>query len=83
MAKTKEELNELKNEYETLTAKLKELSEEELKEISGGDFADAMSNIDHGVQQIAEQVLKSSNTVSPEETLGGKIYVVPSDDNNY
>ena len=36
MAKTKEELNELKQEYETLTTKLKELTDEELKEVTGG-----------------------------------------------
>lgn len=34
--KTKEELNELKSEYETLTTKLQELSEEEFKEVVGG-----------------------------------------------
>ena len=37
MAKTKEELNELKNEYETLNNKLKELTEEELSEVTGGN----------------------------------------------
>lgn len=37
MAKTKEELNKLKVEYETLTAKLKELSDDELKLVTGGD----------------------------------------------
>ena len=36
MAKTKEELNELKNEYETLNNKLNELSEDELKLVTGG-----------------------------------------------
>ena len=37
--KTQEELKELKNEYETLNNKLKELSEDELKEVIGGaDF---------------------------------------------
>lgn len=36
MAKTKEELNELKQEYESLTAKLQELSEDELKEVCVG-----------------------------------------------
>ena len=36
MAKTKEELNELKNEYETVTNKLNELSEDELKMVTGG-----------------------------------------------
>lgn len=34
--KTKEELNALKNEVETLNKKLAELSEEELKEVVGG-----------------------------------------------
>lgn len=39
MAKTKEELNVLKQEYETLTTKLQELSEEELKMVTGGKDA--------------------------------------------
>lgn len=34
--KTKEELSTLKNEVETLNKKLAELSEEELKQVSGG-----------------------------------------------
>ena len=34
--KTKEELNQLKQEYETLNAKLKELTEDELKMVTGG-----------------------------------------------
>ena len=36
MAKTKKELNQLKQEYETVTAKLKELSEDELIHVTGG-----------------------------------------------
>ena len=36
MAKTKEELNQLKTEYETLNNKLKELTEDELREVTGG-----------------------------------------------
>ena len=36
MAKTQEELNQLKNEYETLNNKLKELTDEELKQVTGG-----------------------------------------------
>ena len=36
MSKTQEELNQLKIEYETLNNKLKELSEDELKQVSGG-----------------------------------------------
>ena len=34
--KTQEELNQLKQEYQELNAKLQELSEEELKEVIGG-----------------------------------------------
>ena len=37
MAKTQEELNLLKIEYETVTNKLKELNEDELKQITGGE----------------------------------------------
>ena len=36
MTKTKEELNQLKEEYKTLTAKLKELTEDELNVVTGG-----------------------------------------------
>lgn len=36
MAKTQEELNVLKKEYETLTTKLQELTEDELKLVTGG-----------------------------------------------
>lgn len=34
--KTEEELKVIKEEYEALTAKLKELTEEELKQVVGG-----------------------------------------------
>ena len=56
MPKTKQELYELKQEIESLKNKLKDLSEDELKEIAGG-------------------------TVDAEEILGGKIWVVPTDNN--
>lgn len=36
MAKTKEELQTIKEEFETIATKLSELNEDELKEISGG-----------------------------------------------
>ena len=36
--KSKEELEELKQEYIVLENKLKELSEEELKEVTGGTY---------------------------------------------
>ena len=34
--KSREELNELKKRYENLTEEIRELSEEELKEVTGG-----------------------------------------------
>ena len=37
MAKTKEELNELKEEVETLNKKLAALTDEELEQVSGGE----------------------------------------------
>ena len=36
MSKSKEELNELKKRYENLTEEIRELSEEELEEVTGG-----------------------------------------------
>lgn len=36
MEKTQEELSKLKKEYEALNDKLKELDEDELKEVTGG-----------------------------------------------
>ena len=36
MAKTQEELNKIKEEYKALAAKLKELSEDELRQVIGG-----------------------------------------------
>lgn len=36
MSKTKEELNNIKSEYKELADKLKELSEEEILEVTGG-----------------------------------------------
>ena len=41
MAKTQEELNALKKEVETLNNKLKELTDEELKQVAGGHGAPA------------------------------------------
>ena len=37
MAKTQEELTQLKTEYETLNNKIMNLSDEELKQVTGGD----------------------------------------------
>lgn len=40
MAKTKEELNTLKNEYEAVANKLKELNDDELGYVTGGSTLD-------------------------------------------
>ena len=45
MAKTQEELTQLKSEYETLKNKLKELSDEELKQVTGGTDIPGLENI--------------------------------------
>ena len=49
MTKTQEELNALKQEYESLNNKLQELNEDELKQVTGGllpiIFASAVRNI--------------------------------------
>lgn len=40
MAKTQEELKELKEKYDSLTSKLKELNDDDLKQVVGGSFYD-------------------------------------------
>lgn len=57
MAKTKEELNTIKKEYEALTAKLKELNDEELKQVTGGaeEHNVMVGAEDHNVMLTAEQ----------------------------
>ena len=44
MKKTQEELKQLKEEYEALNDKLKDLSDEELKQVTGGSIQ--LSDID-------------------------------------
>lgn len=44
MKKTQEELIQLKDEYESLNDKLKDLSDEELKQVTGGSIQ--LSDID-------------------------------------
>ena len=49
MTKTQEELKQLKEEYEALTTKLKELTENELQQVAGGagDWYDFRTSIDY------------------------------------
>ena len=44
--KTKEELNALKEEVENLNKKLRELTEEELEQITGGDLEKILKDVD-------------------------------------
>ena len=45
--KTKEDLNALKEEVETLNKKLAELTEEELAQVSGGAISEPVVGIDY------------------------------------
>ena len=58
MAKTKEELIEIKEELKSLNSKLKELTEDELKEITGG--ADFSANFSKSI--IIGQAIKEKLT---------------------
>ena len=60
--KTKEELEQIKNEYTELNKKLAELTEDELKQISGGtntdeDRASIQKEIDQSIAQIDDNAL--------------------------
>ena len=59
--KSKEELNALKNEVETLNKKLAELNDEELAQVSGGDW---------GVQEYETFLSKSENGGGESSVVG-------------
>ena len=59
MAKTKEELSQLKSEYELLANKLKELSEDELKYVAGGLGPD-IESADYDNKKIKEKYLMAA-----------------------
>ena len=75
--KTKEELNELREEFENLNEKLRELTEEELDQIVGGDVSSAnivgcpSPEVDRGVlSNLAPQFPGSMNGfVKPSQVL--------------
>ena len=59
--KTKEELNALKEEVETVSRKLHELTDEELAQVSGGDW---------GVQEYETFLSKSENGGGESSVVG-------------
>ena len=65
MARTKEELNTLKQEFETLNNKLKELTEDELKLVTGGGY---QHHIFWGATWILAEEAKK-NDVSSAKTI--------------
>ena len=58
--KTKEELNALKEEVETLSKKLAELNEDELKEVTGG-FVEADNPFSQGDDLFSPDLGKSED----------------------
>ena len=64
--KTKEELNELKEEVETVSRKLHALSDEELTQVIGGCGA-GIGDYDHGgVYDIVKKLLESIKGVKEQ-----------------
>ena len=56
--KTKEELNALKNEVETLSKKLHALTDDELEQVAGGCGA-GIDDFDYGVSGIIEKLMEA------------------------
>lgn len=50
--KTKKELNALKEEVKALQKKLSELSEEELKQVAGGNTAHIIEDVDKDLDSL-------------------------------
>ena len=67
MAKTKEELKKLQEEVQQLNQKLGELSQEELENVTGGDFRDFLKKIGKGIKNVVEPVLKNPAPSIPTE----------------
>ena len=66
--KTQEELNTIRQEFADLSAKLQELTDDELNEVTGGDgFADWIRKIGENIKKIAPKILTVSGQYAPEE----------------
>ena len=65
MAKTQEELNVLKNEFESLSKKLAELTEEELEQVTGGQ---SVHFVGHDIDpSVLEPPVPTTNRLYYEE----------------
>lgn len=69
--KTKEELNALKNEVDALNAKLTELNEDELKEVTGGYdvVAPGLPGIPEGNVEVGKWYIKADDIGGHAEVL--------------
>ena len=77
MTKTNEELSSLKLEYETLKAKLKELTEDELNTVTGGDI-DSDSNlhfISPELEILSSEGICKPNCIKVSKEINGKPYI--------
>lgn len=77
--KTKEELNSLKTEYESLNSKLKELSDDELKQVTGGSYlgtSDFMRHTEGGWYRFSQDktyIYRVKQTYHISNTSSGTI----------
>lgn len=71
--KTKEELNALKEEVETLNKKLAELNEEELEQVTGGE--EEMEQVTGGTDMYLEGIEKLKQ--ESRQPDGSYLYVCP------
>ena len=74
--KSKEELNALKEEMETLNEKLAELTEDELTQITGGG---PLFNVTTGGGPLFNVTVKADGVVKASGTINGQAYSGTSD----
>ena len=74
--KTKEELIELKTEYETMNEKLAELSEDELEQVTGGQYVNhdypslkALDSFNRKAKSKSSLIEQISTGIIPKESI--------------
>lgn len=86
MSKTPEELNELKNECEALTNKLKELSEDEIELVTGGGIKDWFDKIGEMTKKVvpvgSNPILGGETDIDTRKDLYENIILGGNTDNN-